>query len=440
MARFEVFIPAVDPDGLNLTLRVTADTWMAALKIGLKKIGGAVPPRDVLCDVHEDESIHVTDPRSGRVFRIIEIPEVSDPGVLVRTVSAQPNLAAPPPLQRPPESPAPAPPPVPAPQARAPAPAATPRTSPPAREPSSAPARPAASVPPRPAASAPARESAAAPAQAAAPKPAQAQEAKAASAPAASAPLARPRAPAPPVASSASSVKAAPPRPAEAAAPAALPLAARVPPPEPRPPRRAPAAGEPPKKPTPVKVVEVAAPKKTPPKQIGRPGDATSVEEVLIELFEKTPAVFEKGRSDALYFLLDLAMEKIPAESGSVYVADLNRRDLTFAAARGPKSKELLALGLRVPMGRGFVGFCAQEGVAVAISDAQRDPRFFRDISERLGYETRSVLTTPIIAGGRTLGAMQLLNKKGSSSFTHGELSILHYVAHQAALYLEVDQ
>lgn len=184
----------------------------------------------------------------------------------------------------------------------------------------------------------------------------------------------------------------------------------------------------------------MAAPKKTPPKQIGRPGDATSVEEVLIELFEKTPAVFEKGRSDALYFLLDLAMEKIPAESGSVYVADLNRRDLTFAAARGPKSKELLALGLRVPMGRGFVGFCAQEGVAVAISDAQRDPRFFRDISERLGYETRSVLTTPIIAGGRTLGAMQLLNKKGSSSFTHGELSILHYVAHQAALYLEVDQ
>jgi adenylate cyclase len=163
----------------------------------------------------------------------------------------------------------------------------------------------------------------------------------------------------------------------------------------------------------------------------------SGVEEVLIELFDKTPAIFQKKRDDALYFLLDLAMEKIPSDSGSIYLADLNRRDLGFAVARGPKARELLDLKLRVPMGRGFVGFCAQEGVAVAISDAQRDPRFFKDVSARLGYETKSVLTTPIIAGGRTLGAVQLLNKQGSTSFTHAEVSILHYLAHQAALYLE---
>ena len=79
MARFEVFIPAASPEELNLTLRVTAGTWMVALKIGLRKIGQGSMPTDVLCDVKDDESIHVTDPRSGRVFRIVELPEVTEP-------------------------------------------------------------------------------------------------------------------------------------------------------------------------------------------------------------------------------------------------------------------------------------------------------------------------------------------------------------------------
>ena len=88
-------------------------------------------------------------------------------------------------------------------------------------------------------------------------------------------------------------------------------------------------------------------------------------------------------------------------------------------------------------MGRGFVGFCAQEGVGIAVSDAQRDPRHFSEVSVKLGYAIHSVITTPVLVNGRTLGAIQLLNKKGSSSFSSAELSMLHYVAHQAAVYLE---
>src|SRR6478752_5614166 len=81
MARYEVYIPASGPEGMNLTLRVTADTWMAALKVGLKKIGeGGSLATNILCDIQDDESIHVTDPLSNRVFRIAQIPEVSDPG------------------------------------------------------------------------------------------------------------------------------------------------------------------------------------------------------------------------------------------------------------------------------------------------------------------------------------------------------------------------
>ena len=506
MARFEVFIPAAEPEGMSLTLRVTADTWMAALKVGLKKIGHAGGmPQNVLCDVQDDESIHVTDPRSNRVFRIVEIPEVSEPGKVaaggwMAPPSGPPEQFAAAAAQR-----------VVAEQAEqlaqvrqaahaeAEALAAQARAAAEARgaveraalekllAEKSAEAKAAAER----AAAAEARATAAQQAAAgrdrsltrAAEEAAAAEArrvaesraadearlsavraaaeraiaAKAAQEKAAQEKIAHERV----AAARAAGEKAAQERAAaeqaerkraaeSSAATARADQATREQAQRSAPPPPAEAAQGPrqePRRPVPasgVKVVEAKFQHNRPPPQIGR-GEAArdgapenaALEDVLVELFERAPAVFDRPAAEALYYLLDLALEKIPADSGSVYVADLNRRDLRFAAARGPKSRELLELDLRVPMGRGFVGFCAQEGVAVAISDAQRDRRFFKDISERLGYETRSVLTTPISANGRTLGALQLINKKGSSSFTPAELSVLQYVAHQAARYLE---
>jgi hypothetical protein len=432
MARFEVFIPAASEDELNLTLRVTAETWMAALKIGLRKIGHGSMPADVLCDVKEDESIHVTDPRSGRVFRIAELAEApvplpvgqesgfrlaspdSDPPAALRTLEpAAPAPAAPAPAAPAPAAPAALPGARPLAEAM---PVVAPLPLPPAPRP---PRAQAVEPPPLPAPLLPV------PAALSVESPLPGLPPIQPTAPVQPPPSAPPQPPAPvqpPVAvrASAAPSQAAPPPPAAAA-------------------RKKAAARARKQEEERVEVAEVPAPRLPLPPRIGRTADEASVEEVLIELFEKSPAVFGKPREEALYYLLDLALEKIPAEAGSVYLADLNRRDLTFAAARGPKARELLALGVRIPMGRGFVGFCAQEGVTVAISDAASDPRFFKDISQRIGYPTRSVLTAPVLAGGRTLGAIQLINKRGDARFTHAELSILHYLAHQAALFLEAE-
>ncbi len=74
MPRFEVFVPATAPAVPDdLTLRVDAEHWLAALKAGLQRIGDVQPTSHVLCDVQADGSIHVTDPRNARVFRIQEL-------------------------------------------------------------------------------------------------------------------------------------------------------------------------------------------------------------------------------------------------------------------------------------------------------------------------------------------------------------------------------
>jgi hypothetical protein len=78
MARYEVFVPAAPPKvPIDLTLRLEADHWLGALKTGLGRLGETQASNNILCDIQADGSIHVTDPDSGRVFRIVELPAIT---------------------------------------------------------------------------------------------------------------------------------------------------------------------------------------------------------------------------------------------------------------------------------------------------------------------------------------------------------------------------
>jgi len=334
MPRFEVFVPAAPPKlPIDLTLRIDAEHWLAALKTGLQRIGEKQMANNVLCDIQGDGSIHVTDPDSGRVFRILELPQAA--------VTAPP---APPPV---------APARVSAPEARPPPPPATP-----------------------------------------------------------AAPLAQPR------------------------QPAAVP---RPPPPEPPPPVAPHAAPRPAPRPSAQadRVEEARGPATPAGARIGRTTQTLRTEDVLADLFLEVTALQEMtDRKAGLGYVLDLAMRSIGCEAGSVFVADLGSPDLRFAAVRGPTAEKILKLGLTVPVGVGIVGFCAQENVCLAVSDAEKDPRFHRAVSEAVGYATRSLLCAPVASGGRVLGALEVLNKKGSAPFSQEDLAVLSYLAAQTAAFL----
>ncbi|MBN2498760.1 MAG: hypothetical protein JXR96_29485, partial [Deltaproteobacteria bacterium] len=74
MPRFEIWMPKSPKVPMDLRLRLEAESWIDALRTGLAKAGeGGPAAENVLCDIKEDNSIHVTDTASGRVFRIMEI-------------------------------------------------------------------------------------------------------------------------------------------------------------------------------------------------------------------------------------------------------------------------------------------------------------------------------------------------------------------------------
>ncbi len=160
-------------------------------------------------------------------------------------------------------------------------------------------------------------------------------------------------------------------------------------------------------------------------------------EEVLAELFVRVGDLERRReRKAGLTFLLDLAVSRIGCEAGSAFTAHLSGGVLEFAVARGPRASELLRLGLTVPMGTGIVGFCAKENVCVAVSDAERDPRFHRSISLLVGYDTRSILCAPMASEGRVLGALEVLNKRGGRPFDATDVAVISYLAHKGAEHL----
>lgn len=187
----------------------------------------------------------------------------------------------------------------------------------------------------------------------------------------------------------------------------------------------------------PVQIISETPADLTPQMQIGRGRvEEESNEDKLAEVFERVQDVYLEATdlTSASNFLLDLAMEVVSSDSGSIFISDISAHDLYFAAARGPKADEVMKF--RVPMGVGIVGFSAMEGVSLAISDAHLDPRFYKKISESLGYETRSILCSPIQNEGRVFGAIELINRKGGARYTPAEVNLLNYIAHEMGVYM----
>ncbi len=187
-------------------------------------------------------------------------------------------------------------------------------------------------------------------------------------------------------------------------------------------------------------VIELAEPTQPVRGAIGRPRPPPpprELEDVLAEVFDRVQGVYQfREATPGLYYLLDLALEKIPAEAGSVFSSELITGTLRFVAVRGPKAKEILESRTVLPAGQGIAGFCIVEGVSVALSDVHRDRRWYSAIADRLQYDTRSLLCSPMVSAGRAYGCLELINRKPAASFTDQEVGMLAYIAHQGALFL----
>ncbi len=102
--------------------------------------------------------------------------------------------------------------------------------------------------------------------------------------------------------------------------------------------------------------------------------------------------------------------EYFRVDAGSLLMQDEETGDLVFVMTLEAGEEKLA--GVRVPRGQGIVGYVAETQRYTIVADAQNDPRFYPQVSESVGYITRSILCVPMVVKGRTIGVIELLNKR----------------------------
>ncbi len=111
--------------------------------------------------------------------------------------------------------------------------------------------------------------------------------------------------------------------------------------------------------------------------------------------------------------LLRTACERLAAamraDRASIWLVDAERGDLFTRVALLPELP-----GLRIPAGRGVVGYVAQTAEVVRVDDARADDRFDASVDKATGYTTRTMLVAPIREeeGAPVRGVVQVLNRE----------------------------
>jgi diguanylate cyclase (GGDEF)-like protein len=134
--------------------------------------------------------------------------------------------------------------------------------------------------------------------------------------------------------------------------------------------------------------------------------------------------------------ILELIMQKgselIQARNWSLLLKDQTTGELTFDVVVGI-DKEAVK-GVRMPPGVGIAGQVAQTGEPLFIPDVQADPRFHKDIDEKTGFRTESIICVPLNSHGKTLGVIEVINVADMTVFEAEELPILQVLADYAAV------
>lgn len=126
-------------------------------------------------------------------------------------------------------------------------------------------------------------------------------------------------------------------------------------------------------------------------------------------------------------------LNAIQAEAGSIFLFEDSREELVCRICQGPKD----ILGVRVPVGKGIVGYVAQSRRIDVTTDVKHDERHYGQIDEQSGFVTKSMISVPLISKDEVLGVIQVINKKGGKTFSQTDVTLLQALSSGGALALQ---
>src|SRR3990170_9069351 len=132
-----------------------------------------------------------------------------------------------------------------------------------------------------------------------------------------------------------------------------------------------------------------------------------------------------------LNFLIGTAADLLDSEAASILLFDEKTQRLYFAASTGADPDELRKIP--VPLEGSIAGAIYRDDRPLIINEVASDPRHYRQVGERIHFETRTLIGVPMRMRDRRIGVIEALNKRGGP-FTEHDLETLSIIASQAAV------
>lgn len=135
--------------------------------------------------------------------------------------------------------------------------------------------------------------------------------------------------------------------------------------------------------------------------------------------------------------LVELATKLCGAESTSLLLPDESESSLYFAQA----DTELETLfDCKVPINEeSIAGYAYLHNNLLKVNQLNDAPRHYKDVDNKTGFKTRSMLVMPLVWNERVLGVMEIVNKI-EGEFTDEDLEIGRYLSLQAAVMVMMDK
>ena len=142
-----------------------------------------------------------------------------------------------------------------------------------------------------------------------------------------------------------------------------------------------------------------------------------SLELKLRALIETTDiaGVLTEPLTSSIENLLRVSAREMNSEEASVLVRDGDEGDLRFLTAIGEVADQLMTM--KVPAGKGIAGFVLSSGQPMAITNAGGEETFYAEVDKKTGFNTQTILATPLRQNGEVIGVLEYINRRGAPPF-----------------------
>lgn len=142
---------------------------------------------------------------------------------------------------------------------------------------------------------------------------------------------------------------------------------------------------------------------------------------------------------EVLRLVMTKTQRVMEAETCSILLLDEETDELRFSLALGNDAETVRTLKeeIRLKMGQGVAGWCAQNRQSVLVSDVSQDERHFTGADLATGYTTRSLMAVPLINKDQLIGVAELVNPLNKDSFEASDLELFETFCRQVAIAID---